>query len=449
MKPELEERIEQLKLRNASQKLNFLARVLVDNREITMWEHDTKMLPRGDRKWRKRALRFAREEIRPMALEADRDPHGFDPKPILKKALKAGFQTLLMPTPLGSASFYGYLKKPSFQVVLVSEEFMTEDGGLGLLLLAHNLGLAPVFLSGHLRTYFRHFIPFYLKARYFGDASTWAFAITEPEAGSDVEDPAGAASARLVTVARQVPGGYILNGRKCFISGGANASKVTVYAKLEGENVESWTCFIVERGMKGFSVGRREKKMGQRASDASELIFEDVFVPERNIVGIKRGGWANNKNVLNYSRPAVGAMALGIGRGAFERCLQFCRETNLGPKRLIDYQDVQIELADMMLQLWMCRGMVWHACRLFRSGQGLAAASKVSVSDVTYRVCSQAMELMGDHGYVHSRGVEKAWRDSRLNQIYEGTNQLNRLALLEHYWDNEIDSSKTTDQILT
>ncbi|MBP7736074.1 MAG: acyl-CoA/acyl-ACP dehydrogenase [Spirochaetes bacterium] len=448
MKQSLEERIEQLKLRNASQKLNFLGRILVDNREITMWEHDTKMLPRGARKWRRRALQFSREHIRPAALEADRDPHGFDTKPILKKAIKAGFQTLLLPTPLGNASFVDYLKKPSFQVVLAAEEFMTEDGGLGLMLLAHNLGLAPVFLSGHLRTYFRHFIPYYLKARYFGDDSTWAFAITEPEAGSDVEDPVGAASARLVTVAKPAPGGYILNGRKCFISGGAGAAKVTVYAKIEGEDIESWTCFIVERGMKGFSVGRREKKMGQRASDASELIFEDVFVPDRNVVGVKRGGWANNKNVLNYSRPAVGAMALGIGRGAFERCLDFCRKTNLGPKPLIEYQDVQIELADMMLQIWMCRSMVWHSCRLFRSGQGLAAACKVAVSDTANRVCGQAMELMGDHGYIHSYGVEKAWRDSRLNQIYEGTNQLNRLALLEHYWDAEISTSKSTEQIL-
>ena len=445
MKQGIEERIEQLKLRNASQKLNFFGRVLVDNREISMWEHDSKMLPRGDRKWRIKARRFAREQMRPIALQADRDPHGFDPKPLIRKSLKAGFQTLLMPRPLGSASFWGYLQKPSFQVVLVAEEFMTEDGGLGLLLLAHNLGLAPIFLSGHLRTYFRHFIPFYIRARYFGDDSTWAFAITEPAAGSDVEDPEGAASARLVTTAKPVKGGYILNGRKCFISGGMNASKVTVYAKIEGEEIESWTCFVVELGMKGYSVGRREKKMGQRASDAAELIFEDVFVPDRNVVGIVRGGWANNKNVLNYSRPAVGAMALGIGRGAFERCVEFCRKTYLGPKRLIEYQDVQIELADMMLQLWMCRGMVWHSCRLFRSGQGLAAAAKVAVTDTSYKICSQAMELMGDHGYIHSHGVEKAWRDSRLGQIYEGTNQLNRLALIEHYWENEILNSKTIE----
>jgi alkylation response protein AidB-like acyl-CoA dehydrogenase len=278
-------------------------------------------------------------------------------------------------------------------------------------------------------------IPFYLKSHLLGRPDCMAFAITEPGAGSDVEETEGGAKAKLVTTVKYAPEkkGYILNGRKCFISDGAIADKVTVYAKIGDEGIESWTCFLVERGMPGFSVGRSERKMGQRASDASELIFDNVFVPNKNVVGKLRSGWANNRNVLNYSRPAVGSMALGHGRGAFERCLEFCRKTNLGPKRLIEYQDVQMELADMAISLWAARSMIWQSCRQFRCYQSASASAKVFASDTAFKVCNQAMELMGDCGYLHAHGVERAWRDSRLTQIYEGTNQINRLALFEHH----------------
>jgi alkylation response protein AidB-like acyl-CoA dehydrogenase len=430
----VKERIEQLRMKNAAGNMTILGRLLVDNREMSIWEHDTKTLPWGTRRWRRKALKFAREYIRPLAPEADLHPHDYDPTPLLKAAGRKGFQTLLFTPPVGSASTASYLRGAALQIAVVGEEFATECGGLALLLLAHNLGIVPILLSGHLRSLFRYFIPFYLKSRILGRPDCMAFAITEPGAGSDVEETEGGATAKLVTTAKYMPGmgGYILNGQKCFISDGAKASSVTVYAKIEGEGIESWTCFLVERGMKGFSVGRSERKMGQRASDASELIFDNVFVPKKNVIGKVRSGWANNRNVLNYSRPVVGAMALGHGRGAYERCLKFCRKTNLGPKKLIEYQDVQLELADMAISLWAARSMIWQSCRQFRCFQSGSASAKVFASDTAFRVCNQAMELMGDHGYLHSHGVERLWRDSRLTQIYEGTNQINRLALFEH-----------------
>ncbi len=433
MNQSVQDRIELLKPKRATSTLNFLGRLLMDNREMSIWEHDTATLPWGARRWRRRARAFAREHIRPLAAQVDLHPYNFDPKPLVAKAAKKGFQTLLFTLPIGRASIPVFLRGAALQIAVVGEEFATECGGLALLLLAHNLGIVPLLLSGSLKTIVRHFVPYYLKSTFLGKPDTMAFAITEPGAGSDVEETEGGASARLVTTAKPTNGGYILNGQKCFISGGAIADKVTVYAKIEGQGIESWTCFLVEKGMKGFSVGRREKKMGQRACDASELIFEDVFVPHKNVVGRLRSGWANNRNVLNYSRPVVGAMALGHGRGAFERCLEFCRKTYLGPKRLIEYQDVQIELADMMISLWAARSMIWQSCRQFRCYQSASASAKVFASDTAFKVCNQAMELMGDHGYLHAHGVERAWRDSRLTQIYEGTNQINRLALFEHH----------------
>jgi alkylation response protein AidB-like acyl-CoA dehydrogenase len=430
----LQERIEQLRMKNATGRMNLIGRMLVDNREMSLWEHDTRTLPWPARRWRRRALAFSREHIRPLAPEADLHPHDYDPKPLLSAAARKGFQTLLFVNPIGRASIPVFLRGAALQIAVVGEEFATECGGLALLLLAHNLGIVPLLLSGSLRTIIRHFMPFYLKSHLLGRPECMAFAITEPEAGSDVEETEGGAAARLVTTAKYMPGmgGYILDGQKCFISDGAIADKVTVYAKIAGEGIESWTCFLVEKGMKGFSIGRSERKMGQRASDATELIFDNVFIPKKNVVGKVRSGWANNRNVLNYSRPVVGAMALGHGRGAFERCLEYCKRTNLGPKRLIEYQDVQIELADMMISLWAARSMIWQSCRQFRCYQSASASAKVFASDTAFRVCNQAMELMGDSGYLHAHGVERAWRDSRLTQIYEGTNQINRLALFEH-----------------
>jgi len=437
----IHERIEKLKMKNAISQLNVIGRLLVDNREKTMWERDTATLPRGVRKWRKRALKFAREYIRPAAPQADIDPYSFDPTPILRASARKGFQSLMFTFPFGRADTPAYYKSTTLQVAVIAEEFATECGGIALALLAHNLGVAPMLLAGHIMTYVRHTIPFYFKTTWFGNPSCMAFAITEPGAGSDVEETEGGAAAKLVTTARPVKGGYILNGTKCFISGGAIAKKITLYAKIQGEGIESWTCFLIEKGMKGFSVGRREKKMGQRAADASELILEDVFVPKKNVIGKVRAGWANNRNVLNYSRPAVGAMALGHGRGAFERALEFCRKARLGNKRLIDYQDIQLELADMMISLWAARSLVWQSLREFRCYQSISAAAKVFASDTAFKVCNQAMEIMGDHGYIHSNGVERSWRDARLTQIYEGTNQINRLAVIEHQWEAEINKS--------
>lgn len=426
MDKQILERIEKLRMTNAVEHMEALGRLLVDGGEMTMWEHDTGRLPLSVRPWREKARRFAREHIRPLAAQADIDPYGFDTGPILRLAAEHGFQHLLLHprvTLLQSA---------------IAEEFAAEDGGIALLILAHNLGVAPLALAGHLPTWLKHLFPLYSRLVR-GEPVTMAFAITEPGAGSDVEETEGGAMARLTTTARKVKGGFLLNGTKVFISDGAVADWVTVFARLEGEGLESWTCFLVKKGIPGFSVARHERKMGQRASDASELVFENVFVPDDHVVGKLRAGWPLNRNVLNYSRPVVGAMALGHGRGAFERTLDFCRRTKLGAKRLIDYQEFQIELADMMISLCAARATIWHACAKTRAVQSLSAAAKVYGSDTAFKVCNQAMEIMGDEGYLHTNGVERAWRDSRLTQIYEGTNQINRLALVEHQWNAEFE----------
>jgi alkylation response protein AidB-like acyl-CoA dehydrogenase len=430
--------IEQLRLANARQNMNRIGRWLTDVRPLTIWERDNRTLSPGERKWRKRARGFAQEVIRPVAVKADLEHHSYDPMPLIKEAAAQGFLSLLMTPPIGRASMLPYLRSAVLQVALIGEEFAVESGGIGLQLLAHYLGIAPLLLSGHISSFLRHFVPLHVKSMT-RNPVLMAFAITEPSAGSDVEDTEGGAQARLITTAKATKGGWLLNGRKVFISNGALAQKITVFARLETEGLESWTCFLVDKKMEGISVGRQERKMGQRPSDASEIILEGVFVPNRNVVGKLRAGWAINRNVLNYSRSVVGAMALGQARGTFERTLEFCRETFLGTKRLIEYQDVQLELADMLIQLWAARAMVWHSCSELRSNQAGASAAKVFATDTAWKVANKAVELMGDHGYVQTNGVERGLRDTRLAQIYEGTNQINRLALIEQQWETEIE----------
>jgi alkylation response protein AidB-like acyl-CoA dehydrogenase len=414
----------------ARQTLGVLGRLIYDAEPKSLWERDTATLPRPMRRLRRAYGQFAQSHLAPHALDADRDPHSIDIPNLFLRSARRGFQTELLPPPLGSMKWSSLFRSFLLGPALKGEEFCAACAGLGLSLLAHELGMAPLFVCGDPRAVLKWMRRIYREIRS-GEPAIAAFGITEPSAGSDVEETSGAATARLSCRARRVAGGWRLRGRKCFISDGAVSRWITLFAALEGKGIESWTCFLLDKGMPGLSVGRQERKMGQRAADASELILEDVFVPDERVIGPVGGGWAINRNVLNFSRPVVGAMALGIARGAFEHAIRFCQETRLGRSRFIDYQDVQVALADMMIKISAMRGTVWQSVRHRFPFQAAGSIAKVFCSDTAWEVCTAAMELLGDHGYVHAQCVEKAARDARLTQIYEGTNQINRLAVFE------------------
>ena len=410
--------------------LGLLGRFLYDAKPRTIWERDTATLPRVFRAKRRAYRAFAEREIAPRALAADLDPAAADAKGLFLRAAGLGFQTELLPWPLGTANLRGMARSILLGPAIKAEEFCAACGGLGLAVLAHELGMAPLFVSGDARATLVWMRRIYAEIKS-GEPSIAAFAITEPGAGSDVEDTEGAPRARLTCRAKRVEGGWRVSGRKVFISDGAVAKWVTLFAAREGGGVESWTCFLLDKSMPGFSVGRHERKMGQRASDASELVLEDVFVPDGRVIGKPGAGWAINRNVLNFSRPVVGAIALGIARGAFERAARFCAETELGGKPLTGYQDVQLSLADMLMKVSAMRATVWQAARYFLPFQAAGAIAKAFCGDTAWEVCNAAMDLLGNHGFLHGHGIEKAARDARLTQIYEGTNQINRLAIFE------------------
>ena len=419
--------------------LGPLGRLMYDVKPQTLWERDTSTLPRPLRKQRKKYREFARTHIRPYALQADLDPTSINVRKLFILAASRGFQTELLPWPLGTMKTRSLIGSLLLAPALKAEEFCSACGGLGLALLAHELGMAPLFVCGRVSVILRWMRRVYGEIKR-GEPAIAAFAITEPGAGSDVEETQGAATARLSCRAKKVAGGWRLSGSKCFISDGAVARWITLFAAQEGKGIESWSCYLLDKSMSGLSVGRQEKKMGQRAADASELILEDVYVPDDRVIGPVGGGWAVNRNVLNFSRPVVGAIALGIARGAFEAALEFCHRNRLGNRPLVSYQDVQLALADMMITLSAMRSTVWQAVRHRFPFQAAGSIAKVFCSDRAWEVCNAAMELLGDHGYVHTRVVEKAARDARLTQIYEGTNQINRLAVVESQLGAEFQS---------
>ncbi|MBI2567324.1 MAG: acyl-CoA dehydrogenase family protein [Candidatus Schekmanbacteria bacterium] len=414
----------------ARARLGALGRLLYDVRPLTLWERDTETLSWHLRRYRRRCRRFAESYLAPRALQMDRRPDHAVCVELFLESARWRFQTELLPWPLGSGSLKAMAHSFLFPAALKAEELCAACGGLGLALLAHDLGIAPLFVSGDLRAILRWQRAIYDEIRA-GEPAIAAFAITEPGAGSDAEDTEGAASARPTTVARRAAGGFRLSGRKCFISNGGIARWVTLFAAVDGGGFDSWTCFLLDQTMTGFQVGRAERKLGQRAADASELVLDDVFVPEARVIGHVGGGWAINRNVLNFSRPIVGAIAVGIARGALERAVAFCETTRLAARPLTAYQDIRLKLAEMTAKVQAGRALVWQAVRYRLPFQASGSIAKSFCGDMAWEVCTEAMALLGEQGYLRQHGVEKAARDARLTQIYEGTNQINRLAVFE------------------
>lgn len=429
------ERLEKLEPHRAMGKLDLAARSLVRYDNASVWDIDTSTLPHSLATYRTRIRNFAARHIRPHTLTLDEHKNPSLLKDIFIAAAAEDIFADLLPPPFGNGRFAVAVHPMPLFYSLKAEELCAACGGIGLALLAHGLGTAPIFLSGDIAAAAK-FLPEILRRPPPGEfPKIAAYAITEPAAGSDVEDSHGASLYKPGTVAHRVAGGWLINGRKVFISGGDIASHVSVFAALENEGMESWTLFLVEKDFAGFSLGRNEKKLGQRASSATELVFENVYVPDDHVIGGLRNGWAINRAVLNYSRIPVAAIALGIARGALEAAEAFAGSEKLGSKRLIDYQEIQLALAQMMIQTSAMRAMVWQSANHWTIRQYRASAAKVFCSDMAVSVCKQAMDLLGNHGFMAAALAEKSWRDARLTQIYEGTNQINRLAVIEDQWD--------------
>lgn len=431
---------DQLSPRYSFTEISRLSRPLIKYDPDILWRRETKLLPFPLQKLRRKVKRFAELELRPIALELDKAEHlpagQIHPKAqqALVKAAKAGLLTDVLPKPLGSSPPLQYLHSLAWQQSVRIEELARVCGGLMLLLSAHHLGVAPILLSGDVAAIRRFVLPAYGELKR-GEPHLFAFAITEPAAGSDVEEGVGASQYRPGVIARKTRGGWLLNGRKCFISGGDVAKSIVVFAALEAdgkrESMASWTPFLVKRDMPGFQIERTELKMGMRASGAAEISFTEVFVPDSHVIGGLRKGWAINRATLNLSRFPVASMAVGLAQGAIDATTEFVCKACIGGKPLISFQEIQLAVAQMNAETSSIRGMVWKNAKAMVPKQAEASMCKFHATDRAVKVCEMAMDILGNHSMLHEHGIEKSFRDVRLTQIFEGTNQINRLAVIE------------------
>jgi len=253
-----------------------------------------------------------------------------------------------------------------------------------------------------------------------------AFAITEPTAGSDASN--------IKTTAEKVEGGYLLNGTKQFITNGGEAEIYTVIALTDKtRGARGASAILVEKGTEGFSFGKKEKKMGIRASATRELVFRNCLVPEENLIGKPGLGFIQAMRLFDKSRPGIGAQAVGLAQGALEAAVDYAQQRIQFEHPIISIGVVQDMLADMAIHVEAARALVYAAARMVDSGSKKvtegSAMSKVFASDTAMKVTTDAVQICGGIGYMRDFPVEKMMRDAKILQIYEGTNQILRNAI--------------------
>jgi alkylation response protein AidB-like acyl-CoA dehydrogenase len=297
------------------------------------------------------------------------------------------------------------------------EELCKVDGGIPLAMFATGLGTYPIILFGS-EEQKQTYLP-----RIASGKSLAAFGLTEAEAGSD----AGGTK----TTAVKDGDHYVLNGTKQWITNGGEAEIYTVIAMTnKAKGARGASAFIVEKGTPGFEFGKKENKMGIRASATRELIFQDCRIPKENLIAKEGMGFIVAMKTLDASRPGVAAQALGIAAGALDEAVQYSRERRQFGKPICSFQGLQFMLADMATQVEAARALVYLAARTIDSGakdiSKISAMCKLFASDVAMRVTTDAVQVFGGYGYMKEYPVEKMMRDAKITQIYEGTNQIQR-----------------------
>jgi alkylation response protein AidB-like acyl-CoA dehydrogenase len=310
---------------------------------------------------------------------------------------------------------------------LAIEELSRADAATGLLLADQELGSLPILLAAN-ESQRKKYLPGLAAGR------LAAFALTEPCAGSDV--------AQLRCRAVRDGDSYVLNGTKNFITNGGVAEVITVYAVIDPDKPthKNASVFIVEKGTPGFSAGKREKKMGIRCSDTAELIFDECRVPVENRLGEEGQGFQVMMKTLDFSRPAVAAQALGIAAGALDYAIGYAKERYSFGQAIIEHQGIAFKLADMAMRTEAARQLLYKTCAMFQelpkdlsrlSAEHIrmSSMSKCVCSDVAMWVTTEAVQVLGGYGYIREFPVERMMRDAKITQIYEGTNEIQRMVI--------------------
>ncbi|MDD2543064.1 MAG: acyl-CoA dehydrogenase family protein [Candidatus Cloacimonetes bacterium] len=355
------------------------------------------------------ARRIANEKMKPLSEHYDQE--GIFPWDIVEVMRQSDLFAILIPEE------YDGISGKVMDLAIVTEELCAVDAGIALAFGATGLGMYPILIAGN-EEQKQKYLPIIAAGE-----QLCAFALTEANAGSD----AGA----IETTARKEGDYYILNGTKQWITNGGEAGIYTVFAMTDKtKGARGCSCFIVEKDTPGFTFGKKENKMGIRASATRELIFEDCKIPAANLLGREGTGFITAMKVFDKSRPMVGAQAVGIARGAYEASARYAQQRQQFGKPISSFQAVQFMLADMATQIEAARALVFQTAKMVDAGvknySKESAMCKYFASDVAMKVTTDAVQILGGYGYMKEYPVEKMMRDAKILQIYEGTNQIQR-----------------------
>jgi alkylation response protein AidB-like acyl-CoA dehydrogenase len=361
---------------------------------------------------RKEIRDFAAREVAPNVMRWD-EASEF-PLEVVQKLGEMGLMGVIFPVELGGSGL-GYV-----DYALAVEELSAVDGSIGIIVASHNsLCTNHIFVAGNEEQKLKY-IPRLASGKWLG-----AWGLTEPGSGSD------AGSARTTAVRKGDR--WVLNGNKTFITNGHYAD-VSVIIAVTDKSLGSrgFSAFVVEKGNPGFRPGKKENKLGLRASDTSELIFEDCEIPSENLLGKEGEGFIDSMRILDGGRISIAALSLGIGRGAFDAARRYVQQRHQFGKAISEFQGIQWKLADMATQLDAARLLTLRAAVMKDAGQKTTLESsmaKLMASEVAVKVCDEAVQLHGGYGFIKDYPVEKFYRDVKLCTIGEGTSEIQRLII--------------------
>jgi alkylation response protein AidB-like acyl-CoA dehydrogenase len=361
---------------------------------------------------RREVREFAAREIAPFVAQWDET--GEFPLSTVKKLGEMGLLGVLFPPEYGGAGM-GYV-----DYVLALEELSAVDGSIGLTVAAHNsLSTNHIFLAGS-EAQRKQYVPRLATGEWLG-----AWALTEPGSGSD------AGGARTTAVRKGDT--YVLNGNKTFITNGHYADVAVVIAVTDKDKgTHGLSAFVVEKGTPGFRAGKKENKLGLRASDTAELIFDNCEMPAENLIGREGEGFVDAMRVLDGGRISIAALSLGIARGALDAALKYVKERKQFGKAIAEFQGIQWKLADMATELDAARLLTQRAAVLKDANRKVTRESsmaKLFASEVAVKICNEAVQLFGGYGFIKDYPVEKFYRDVKLCTIGEGTSEIQRMVI--------------------
>ena len=363
--------------------------------------------------FRQSVRQLVEDKLAPRAAEIDEaDEYPWD---IDELFVKNGFAGVSYPEEFGGAG------GGAVELCILVEEISRVSAGVALIPAVNKLGAIPILLAGSDD----------MKKRVFTGITNgdhrMSYCLTEPNSGSD----AGAMKSKAVKDGDH----WVLNGSKRFITGAGASDLYTYFAVTDpdGTKGKNITAFLVDKDMEGFSLGRKEEKMGIRGSPTREVLLDNVRVPEENIIGEVNGGFQVAMRTLDYSRPTVAAQALGIAQGAFDFAVGYCNERQQFGKPIATFQGMQFMFADMAMKIETARMAVYRAAVAVDEGAKdvsyWAAIAKCYASDVAMDVTTDCVQALGGYGYIREYPVERFMRDAKITQIYEGTNQIQRVVI--------------------